>query len=428
MTNKINYINTRGGNESISFKTATTNGLALDGGLYVPNVIPTLPPSFFDTIEQKSDAEIGFEVLLPLVENSLPKEALEKIVSETLSFSLPVVEVAKDTFVLELFHGPTQAFKDVGARFMSRCMSVFSDEKELTVLVATSGDTGSAVANGFYNVPGISVKILFPKGKVSPYQEFQMTSLGKNIQAIEVDGTFDDCQALVKQAFQDKSLRGKVSLSSANSINISRLLPQMLYYFIAYKQIKATLGNKKLVISVPSGNFGNITAGLIAQRMGLPISRFVAANNANDTFFKYLQSGNYEPKPSVTTVSNAMDVGAPSNFERIQYLFNNSLESIKSVITSYSFSDAETIEEIKSCYAKNQYILDPHGAVGKLALDQSLGNDEIGIFLETAHPLKFAEIVQKAIPDYAAKTVDLSNCSKTPMANSYAELTKQLVG
>ena len=426
MTNQINYISTRSGSETISFKEATTNGLALNGGLYVPNTIPSLPTSFFDSIEKKTEVEIACEVLLPFVQDSLSKQRLEEIVSETLSFPIPLVELDADTFVLELFHGPTQAFKDVGARFMSRCMSEFSGDKELTVLVATSGDTGSAVANGFFDVPGISVKILFPKGKVSPYQEFQMTSLGKNIQAIEVDGTFDDCQALVKQAFQDDALRKRVSLSSANSINIARLLPQMLYYFSAYKQIKAKLGSKKLVVSVPSGNFGNITAGLIAKRMGLPIHRFIAANNSNDTFFKYLETGKYEPKPSVATFSNAMDVGAPSNFERIQYLFNNEIEAIKSVVSSCSFTDSQTLDEIKECYAKNHYTLDPHGAVGKLALSQNLGIDQIGVFLETAHPLKFAEVVQKAIPNYKTKDVDLSGCRKMSMKNSYIELVRHL--
>jgi len=426
MTDKIKYVSTRSGGESISFKEATTNGLALNGGLYVPNSIPSLPASFFETIEHKTQVEIAYEVLLPFVEDTLSKQRLKEIVSETLSFPIPLVELEDHTFVLELFHGPTQAFKDVGARFMSRCMSEFSDKKELIVLVATSGDTGSAVANGFYDVPEISVKILFPKGKVSPYQEFQMTSLGKNIHAIEVDGTFDDCQALVKQAFQDDTLRNSVALSSANSINIARLLPQMLYYFFAYKQIKSKLGSKKLVVSVPSGNFGNITAGLMAKRMGLPIHRFIAANNSNDTFFKYLETGKYEPKPSVATFSNAMDVGAPSNFERIQYLFENKLEDVKSVISSCSFTNSQTLDEIKECYAKNRYTLDPHGAIGKLALSQSLGNDEIGVFLETAHPLKFAEVVQKAIPSFQSKDVDLSNCAKSAMSNSYAELLRHI--
>lgn len=426
MTKKIKYISTRGGSETLSFKKATTNGLALNGGLYVPDSIPVLPNSFFESIDKKADAEIGSEVLLPFVEDSLSEVRLSEIVRETLSFPTPIVRLDEDTYVLELFHGPTQAFKDVGARFMSRCMSEFSDENELTVLVATSGDTGSAVANGFYDVSGISVKILFPKGKVSPYQEYQMTSLGKNIQAIEVDGTFDDCQALVKQAFSDDELKKSVSLSSANSINIARLLPQMLYYFFAYKQIKGKLGKKKLVISVPSGNFGNLTAGLIAKQMGLPIHRFVAANNANDTFCNYLKTGSYEPKPSVATYSNAMDVGAPSNFERIQYLFDNQLEALKSVISSYSFSDAETLEEIEACSVRTNYTLDPHGAVGKLALSASTMDDEIGVFLETAHPLKFSEVVQKALPHFADKEVSLANCSKTPIGNSYAELLRLL--
>lgn len=292
--------------------------------------------------------------------------------------------------------------------------------------MATSGDTGSAVANGFFDVKGIDVKILFPKGKVSPYQEFQMTTLGKNIQAIEVEGNFDDCQKMVKEAFNDTELRKKVTLSSANSINVARLLPQMLYYFLAYKQlnIQDKLGNKKLVVSVPSGNLGNISAGLIAKKIGLPIERFIAAHNANDTFYNYLQTGKYQQKSSVLTYSNAMDVGNPSNFERIEYLYNKDLEATKKDISAFTVNDDLTIKEIADCYEKNNYLLDPHGAIGKLALHESLKENEIGLFLETAHPQKFSEIIQKAIPSYESEKVDLSNAKKLSIKNEYDKLVE----
>lgn len=423
----MNYISTRHNNEQISFKEATLNGLAKDGGLYIPNHIPSLPKSFFENIENLSNFDIAFTVLKDFVGNSLTDEQLKSVISQTLSFPLPTIKVNKNIYALELFHGPTQAFKDIGARFMSRCLSYFNHGKEVVVLVATSGDTGSAVANGFYNVSGVSVKILFPKGKVSPFQEYQMTSLGKNIQAIEVDGTFDDCQALVKQAFNDVDLRQKIALSSANSINVARFLPQMLYYFIAYKQLKSALSDKKLVVSVPSGNFGNLTAGIIAKKMGLPIHRFIAANNANDTFFNYLNTGNYKPKPSVQTLSNAMDVGAPSNFERILHLYNNDLEAIKNDISAYTFDDQATLIEIENCFKTNHYLLDPHGAVGKLALHNNLKTDEIGLFLETAHPQKFSSVIQQVIPDFKTESVDLSICSKIEIQNNYKSLCNLLV-
>ena len=311
----MNYISTRKNDEKVSFKEAVINGLSNNGGLYFPEIIPQLPISFFDKIENLEDNEIAFKVLYPFIKGSLTAVQLKALITETINFPIPVVSVEKDIFALELFHGPTQAFKDVGARFMSRCLSHFyADKKEaITILVATSGDTGSAVANGFFNLPGVSVKILFPKGKVSPYQEYQMTGLGKNIKAIEVDGTFDDCQKLVKEAFNDNQLRKEISLSSANSINIARLLPQMLYYFFAYKQLKLKLKDKDLVVSVPSGNLGNLTAGLLAKNMGLPIKRFIAAHNANDSFNQYLKTGRLKKKASILTYSNAMDVGNPSN-------------------------------------------------------------------------------------------------------------------
>jgi threonine synthase len=365
----------------------------------------------------------------------LNDEQLKQVIAETLNFSIPVVKVEDAIFSLELYHGNTQAFKDVGARFMSRCLSHFykndkgNNSQNVIILVATSGDTGSAVANGFFDVKGIDVKILFPKGKVSPYQEFQMTTLGKNIQAIEVEGTFDDCQKMVKEAFNDTKLREKVTLSSANSINVARLLPQMLYYFLAYKQLKiqGNLGktnSKKLVVSVPSGNLGNISAGLIAKKIGLPIERFIAAHNANDTFYNYLKTGKYEQKSSVLTFANAMDVGNPSNFERIEYLYNKDLEATKKDISAFTVDDDATIKEIADCYEKNNYLLDPHGAIGKLALHNSLKENEIGLFLETAHPQKFSEIIQKAIPSYESEKVDLSNAKKLSIENDYDKLVE----
>jgi len=434
----VNYLSTRkngtNNEEKVSFKEAVINGLTKNSGLYFPENIPSLPTSFFENIENIEDHQIAFEVLKPFVKESLNDEQLKQIIAETLNFSIPVVKVEDNIFSLELYHGATQAFKDVGARFMSRCLSHFYSKNDsedttnqnVTILVATSGDTGSAVANGFFDVKGIDVKILFPKGKVSPYQEFQMTTLGKNIQAIEVEGTFDDCQKLVKEAFNDIELREKVTLSSANSINVARLLPQMLYYFLAYKQLKKqdNLGNKKLVVSVPSGNLGNISAGLIAKKTGLPIVRFIAAHNANDTFYNYLQTGKYQQKSSVQTFSNAMDVGNPSNFERIEYLYNKDLEATKKDISAFTVDDNATIKEIADCFEKNKYLLDPHGAVGKLALHNSLQENEIGLFLETAHPQKFSEIIQKAIPNYESEKVDLSNAKKLFIENNYDKLVE----
>ncbi|WP_338792503.1 threonine synthase [Bernardetia sp. MNP-M8] len=431
----MNYLSTRkngtNNEEKVSFKEAVINGLTKNSGLYFPENIPSLPTSFFENIENVEDHQIAFEVLKPFVKDSLNDEQLKQIIAETLNFPIPVVKVENNIFSLELYHGNTQAFKDVGARFMSRCLSHFyknenSTTENVIILVATSGDTGSAVANGFFDVKGIDVKILFPKGKVSPYQEFQMTTLGKNIQAVEVEGTFDDCQKLVKEAFNDTELREKVTLSSANSINVARLLPQMLYYFLAYKQLKKedNLKGKKLVVSVPSGNLGNISAGLIAKKIGLPIERFIAAHNANDTFYNYLQTGKYEQKSSVLTYSNAMDVGNPSNFERIEYLYKGNLEATKKDISAFTIDDNSTIKEIADCFEKNNYLLDPHGAVGKLALHNSLNENEIGLFLETAHPQKFSEIIQKAIPSYESEKVDLSKAKKLSIENNYDKLVE----
>ncbi len=425
----MKFISTTPNDERVSFETAVLKGLTNNGALYFPEHIPRLPDSFFEQIEDFSDAEIAFEALKPYVQDDLTDQDLRWIIDDAINFETPVKHIKNNTHVLELFHGPTESFKDVGARFMSRCLSRFekSNDKEITILVATSGDTGSAVASGFYDVKGVNVKILYPKGKVSPYQEKQMTSLGKNIKAIEVEGTFDDCQSLVKKAFGDTALRESVLLTSANSINLARLLPQMVYYFYAYKQLKSKMEGKQLVISVPSGNLGNITAGIVAREMGLPIKRFIAAHNDNDTFTKYLTTGSYTAKPSVLTFSNAMDVGNPSNFERIAYLYDRDKDKILSVVSSSSVTNDQTVAEMKETFEQTGYILDPHGAVGKRALEESLTADELGLFVETAHPNKFQDIIVKAIPDHATSETSLEGFHKLKMGNSYEELRSILM-
>lgn len=425
----IKYKSTRSQEVGRSFKEALFGGLAGDGGLFIPERIPQISTDFFDHISSLSELEIAEQVLWPYVEGSLSREKLKVIVKEAFNFPVPTVPVNGDQFVLELFHGPTKAFKDIGARFMSRCLGVLGDEKKTKVLVATSGDTGSAVANGFLNVPGVEVKVLFPKRKVSPYQEFQMTSLGENIQAIEVDGSFDDCQRLVKQAFCDEELKKRVQLSSANSINIARLLPQMVYYFWMYKNLKRLPGieEKDIVVSVPSGNLGNLTAGLIAQQMGLPIKRFIAAHNANKTFPEFMDGKPFVERPSIETLANAMDVGAPSNFERIMTLMGDDRDRLKGRLLACSFHDEEILEEIQQCFQRYNYLLDPHGAVGKLALNRGLSVNETGVFLETAHPQKFAEVIKRAIPDYREQEVSLENCRKSSISNNYEELVYHIV-
>lgn len=425
----MKFISTTPNEERVSFKTAVLNGLTENGALYFPEEIPQLPASFFENIENLSDHEIAFTALKPYVQEDLSDADLQWILEDALNFATPVKHIKDSTYVLELFHGPTESFKDVGARFMSRCLSRFekTSDKEITILVATSGDTGSAVASGFFDVDGVNVKILFPKDKVSPYQERQMTSLGNNIKAIEVDGTFDDCQKMVKQAFNDKELRNQVELTSANSINLARLLPQMIYYFLAYKQIKKDLGNKSLVVSIPSGNLGNASAGILAKHMGLPIKRFIAAHNANDTFTDYLKTGEYKSKPSVLTFSNAMDVGNPSNYERLAYLYGRDFNTMSEHISAASITDEETVQEMKDTIAQTNYLLDPHGAVGKLALERSLQPEEMGIFVETAHPNKFQDIIVKAIPGHPLKVTSLDGFHKLCMDNDYAQLRKILL-
>ncbi len=402
----MKYYSTNNPEIQVSLEEAVIKGLADDKGLFMPEKIKKLPDDFFETIGTLSFQEIALEVAKAFFDEDIEADALEKIVNDTLNFDTPLVKVEKGIYSLELFHGPTLAFKDVGARFMSRVLAYFIQKQAknelVNVLVATSGDTGSAVANGFLGVEGIHVYVLYPKGKVSKIQESQFTTLGKNITALEVDGTFDDCQRLVKTAFLDKELNEKMRLTSANSINVARFLPQAFYYFYAYSQLRSMnpkLGIDELeaVICVPSGNFGNITAGLFAKKMGLPIKRFIAANNRNDIFLKYLQTGTYTPKPSVATIANAMDVGDPSNFVRILDLYNHSHAEIAAEISGVSYTDEEIADGIRACLSNNNYLLDPHGACGYLALKKGLTEDEKGIFLETAHPAKFADTVEEII-------------------------------
>lgn len=382
----------------VYFEEAVIQGLAPDRGLYFPETITPLPKEFFDGIDSMSDAGIAFEAIRQFVGDAIPETELRRIVAETLSFDFPTVKVEEDVFSLELFHGPTMAFKDVGARFMARCLRYFNRNKpaqKKTVLVATSGDTGGAVASGFLGVEGVEVVILYPSGKVSDVQERQLTTLGQNIRALEVDGVFDDCQDMVKKAFLDPELEG-CNLTSANSINVARWLPQMFYYFFAYRQLKRF--GKPLIVSCPSGNFGNICAGIMAKRLGLPIARFVAATNANDAVPRFLANGNYEPKPSVATISNAMDVGNPSNFVRIQELYGNDPARFEADFSSYSFNDEETTRAIRKLYTESGYVAEPHGAVGYLGLKKEMEmHDGTGVFLETAHPIKFPETVEPAL-------------------------------
>lgn len=397
----MQYYSTNGTAPKASLQDAVVRGLAPDKGLYMPERIPTIPQAFFNNIGEMSFHDIAYVVANTLFGEDIDSATLKEIVNDTLNFDIPLVHVDENRYSLELFHGPTLAFKDVGARFMARLLSYFNKQKgskEVNVLVATSGDTGSAVANGFLGVQGVRVFVLYPKGKVSKIQEAQFTTLGKNITALEISGTFDDCQALVKSAFMDEELNEKLQLTSANSINVARFLPQMFYYFYAYAQL-AKMGKPldNVVISVPSGNFGNITAGLIGKRMGLPIKRFIAANNRNDIFYQYLLSGNYNPRPSISTIANAMDVGAPSNFARILDLYGNSHSAIKEEISGCTYTDEQIAETLKNTYNKTNYLLDPHGAVGYRSLLDGLNENEIGIFLETAHPAKFKDTVESII-------------------------------
>lgn len=386
----------------VSLKEAIFRGLPEDNGLYMPTVIPRLPDSFFREIDRLSFQEIALNVTQSLIGEDIPEKDLKKIIQDVFTFDAPVQPVLGNIYVLELFHGPSLAFKDFGARFMARIMAYFlsqDNNKEITILVATSGDTGSAVAQGFLNMPGIQVVILYPSGKVSEIQEKQLTTLGNNITALEVKGTFDDCQRMVKEAFLDSDLNQRIHLSSANSINISRLIPQSLYYFYAFAQLKKQ-GNLPVVFSTPSGNFGNLCGGLIAKKMGLPVEKFIAATNINDIVPEYLRSGLFTPRPSIRTISNAMDVGNPSNFNRIIEFYDKDLGKIKADIVGKSYTDIQTQDTIKEVYEKTGYVLDPHGAVAFLGLKEYLlesGSEAYGVFLATAHPAKFPEIVEEVI-------------------------------
>jgi threonine synthase len=383
----------------VSFEEAVIQGLAPDKGLYFPASITRLPDAFFENIDHLSNETIAYEAIKQFVGDEIPEVELKKIIADTLCFDFPTVKVEENIYSLELYHGPTMAFKDVGARFMSRCLAYFNQNKphqKNTVLVATSGDTGGAVASGFLGVPGVEVVILYPSGKVSDIQERQLTTLGQNVRALEVDGVFDDCQDMVKKAFLDESL-AHMNLTSANSINIARWLPQMFYFIFAYKQLRKT--QKPLVVSCPSGNFGNICAGIMAKKLGLPILHFVAATNVNDTVPEFLKTGKYVPKPSKVTLSNAMDVGNPSNFIRIRALYHDDLEQFKKDFTSFSYTDAQTVEAMKQVYKQTGYIAEPHGAVGYLGLKEELKGykNAVGVFLETAHPIKFLDTVEKEL-------------------------------
>ena len=428
------YSSLNNNSSKVSFKEAVISGLAPDKGLYFPEKIPKLQKSFIKKIEDLTEYEIAYESILPFIKSDIPKNELKKIIYETLSFKFPLIKISENIHSMELYHGPTLAFKDVGARFMARCLGYFNKEKnskEITVLVATSGDTGGAVADGFLDVKGINVIILYPSKKVSNIQEKQLTTLGRNISALEVNGTFDDCQEMVKKSFLDKDILKSIRLTSANSINIGRWLPQMFYYFFAYKELKKF--NKPIVISVPSGNFGNICAGLLAKKMGLPIDHFIASTNINDVIPRYLKTSKYLPKSSIQTISNAMDVGDPSNFIRISKIFNNNYNIIKSNLSGFKFEDNKTKEAIKEIYKDSNFIADPHGAVGYLGLKKYLKNhnNKVGVFMETAHPIKFIDVVENTIdiklklPEKIKKI--LKKEKRSTKINTYLELKDYLI-
>ena len=431
----MKFYSTNGKAPIATLEKAVVKGLAEDKGLYMPERIKALPKEFFDNIENLSFQEIAYTVADAFFGEDVPAEDLKKIVYDTLAFDCPCVKVTDTIYSLELFHGPTLAFKDVGARFMARLLQYFLKKEgagKVNVLVATSGDTGSAVANGFLGVDGIHVYVLYPKGKVSPIQECQFTTLGQNITAVEVDGVFDDCQALVKNAFMDADLNARMKLTSANSINVARFLPQAFYYFYAYAQMKKKGLADQLVVCVPSGNFGNICSALFGKRMGLPIKRFIAANNANDIFFKYLQTGKYEPKASVQTIANAMDVGDPSNFARVYELYGKSHAAICADISGATYKDEQIAETIKEVKAQTGYVCDPHGACGYRALKEGLKEGEVGVFLETAHPAKFKDTVDSILNDdidIPAKLQAFMKGTKQsiPMTKDFADFKQYLM-
>jgi len=419
----------------VSLSEGVFNGLADDGSLFMPEFIPTLDKDFFDDLPNLSLNEIAFSVLRPYVHEEIDDSVLRKMVEETFSFPIPLVNIHDNIHVLELFHGPTRAFKDVGARFLSRLMSHLypTEDNKMVVLTATSGDTGGAVAHGFYKVPGIDVVVLYPEGKISPYQENQMTSLGHNIHAIAVKGTFDDCQKLVKQAFNDQSLRRQMAVTSANSINLGRLLPQMVYYFEGVARLQDKNKRTAPVICVPSGNFGNITAAVMANRMGLPVSRFLAATNANDVVPRFLESGYYDPRETIVTLANAMDVGDPSNFPRLYALFQNNAEELRQILTASVVTDQKISDTIRNVYNRYKYVLDPHSAAGYFSLQRNLKSDEQGFFVSTAHPRKFVEIIDDILPAIATKLRNdfgsdfVSSQNRETMPASYNALNDMLL-
>ena len=426
----MNYYSLHHKSPNTTFTNAVIQGLAKDRGIYFPEKITPLSKEFIENIADYSNHEIAYEVIKQFVGDEIPTTKLKEIIAETVCFDFPLVHIDDNIASLELFHGPTMAFKDVGAKFMAKCLEYFNrdNEEEITVLVATSGDTGGAVANGFLGAKGVNVVILYPSGKVSDVQEKQLTTLGQNITALEVDGVFDDCQEMVKTAFLDEEITK--TLTSANSINVARWLPQMFYFFFAYKELKKL--HKELVFSVPSGNFGNICAGIMAQKLGLPIKHFIASTNVNDTVPSYLIDGVYKPKPSKATISNAMDVGNPSNFIRIQQLFNNDLEALKKSFSSYSFTDDETRETMKKIYNSSGYVAEPHGAVGYLGLKKyDLQENEFGVFLETAHPVKFLDVVESTLPVKVAIPAQIqkviNNKKVAIKASSYEDLKAFLI-
>lgn len=436
----MQYYSTNKQAPSATLEEAVVKGLAADKGLFMPFTIKPLPQEFYDTIDTLGFQEIAYRVADAFFGEDVPADTLKQLVYDTLSFDVPLVRVTENIYSLELFHGPTLAFKDVGGRFMARLLGYFirkEGKKQVNVLVATSGDTGSAVANGFLGVEGIHVYVLYPKGKVSEIQEKQFTTLGQNITALEVDGTFDDCQALVKAAFMDKELNEHLQLTSANSINVARFLPQAFYYFYAYAQLlkltRERVDELSAVVCVPSGNFGNITAGLFGKRMGLPVKRFIAANNRNDIFYQYLQTGTYTPRPSIATIANAMDVGDPSNFARVLDLYGNSHAAISAEISGATYTDEQIAETMRSVWKEHHYLLDPHGACGFRALQEGLQPGETGVFLETAHPAKFKDTVESIIGEAVQIPEKLQAFMRgekksLPMTKDFADFKRYLMG
>ena len=419
------YYSLNNPNLTTSFREAVIQGIAPDKGLYVPEKINAFPADFFDEIENMSHQEIAFKAIHQFVKEDISDVALHDILGKVLDFDFPVVPIEDKVGTLELFHGPTMAFKDVGARFMANCLGHFSEnqKEDVTVLVATSGDTGGAVANGFLGVEGVRVVILYPSGKVSDIQEKQLTTLGQNITALEVDGTFDDCQKMVKTAFLDAEITQMKKLTSANSINVARWLPQLFYFLFAYKEAKS---KGEIVFSVPSGNFGNICAGMVAQKLGMPVKHFIASTNVNDVVPKFMNKGEYQPQPSVATISNAMDVGDPSNFVRIRHLCQNDFHELKANLSSFTFTDDETRKAMEKLYLHHNYLADPHGAVGYLGLKkyQEQHPDTYGIFLETAHPVKFLDVVKDTLgvePDIPPQIEKVLNREKKAFSISKYE-------